>query len=271
MADIRIPEEIVTWMNSLNWGEHHDEYHAVKRWDIWYYLAAQGDPDAQDTVTYIEKKRWKRAKYQEGEPGDGLEFLAMHRAMIILINEKFPQHKSLFEGWKTPPTDPQDINDPVANGEDFDADKLAGIDLIENNHSFFQSEDHFGIFVETTIQPLPNNPNNRRTDKRYGNHNYLHNRWTDSDSPINLGDPKVNIFNKRFWNLHGWIDKVWTNFRKKSGLNDNDVDYKKSINYYLHMMNGHHHHMMNERLHEEATIGLDLERPKLLKNFFNNE
>jgi len=39
MADIKIPEEIITWMDSKNWGEHHDEYHAVKRWDIWYYLA----------------------------------------------------------------------------------------------------------------------------------------------------------------------------------------------------------------------------------------
>lgn len=85
MADIKLPEEIITWMTSLNWGEHHDEYHAVKRWDIWHYLAAQGDQDAKEIVAYIEAKQWKRAKYQEGESGDGLEFLAMHRAMLTTV------------------------------------------------------------------------------------------------------------------------------------------------------------------------------------------
>jgi hypothetical protein len=187
----------------------------------------------------------------------------MHRAMIILLEKKFPQYSSLFDGWKTPPTNPNDTEDPVQSGVAFDKDKLIGIDLIENNPNFFQTEDDFGVFIETTIQGLPNNPNNRRTDMRYGNHNYLHNRWTDNSSPINLGDPKVNIFNVRFWKLHGWIDMVWTKFRKAKGLSDNDPNYKKTIDYYVHMMDGHHHIM--------PMSFIELERPKLLKNFFANE
>jgi len=183
--------------------------------------------------------------------------------MIILLEKKFPQYSSLFDGWKTPPTNPNDTEDPVQSGVAFDKDKLIGIDLIENNPNFFQTEDDFGVFIETTIQGLPNNPNNRRTDMRYGNHNYLHNRWTDNSSPINLGDPKVNIFNVRFWKLHGWIDMVWTKFRKAKGLSDNDPNYKKTIDYYVHMMDGHHHIM--------PMSFIELERPKLLKNFFANE
>ena len=260
MADVRIPNEIETWMQSLGWGEHHDEYHAVKRWDIWYYLAAQGNQDAKDVVEYIEAKGWKRAKNQEGAKGDGLEFLAMHRAMILLLLKKFPQHAEIFKGWQTPPTDPSDLNDPVADGTEFDPEKKEGIRLIENEPKFFESEDHFGVFVETNIQATADNPNNRRADKRYGNHNYLHNRWTDNTSPVNLGDPKVNIFNARFWKLHGWIDNIWTKYRKNVGLSDEDPKYKELIEYYTHMMSGHHHMMIAKEV--------NMERPKLLKNIF---
>lgn len=60
------------------------------------------------------------------------------------------------------------------------------------------------------------------------------------NSPINLGNPTVNIFNQRFWNLHGWIDHVWGAFKAK-GLSDTDAAYQKMIDHYFHMMSGHHH------------------------------
>jgi hypothetical protein len=262
MPDIRLPEEIINWMTSLNWGEHHDEYHIVKRWDIWYHLAAQNDLEGKEVVAYIEANNWKRAKYQEGEPGDGLEFLAMHRAMLMMVKEEFPEHSSLFNGWKSPPTDPLDKEDPVVDGIEFDIKKSEGIQLIETNPDFFLSQDHFGIFIETTIQPTKENPNNRTSDTRYGVHNYLHNRWTDVNSPVNLGDPKVNIFNARFWKLHGWIDNAWTNYRREAGLNDEDPAYKSQIDYYIHMMQGHHHISKSNKI--------EIERPQRLKSFFKN-
>ncbi len=258
--DIRLPEEIISWMNERNWSSHHDEYHIVKRWDIWHYRAERGDAGAQGVVDYIQANEWQRAERQEGAPGDGLEFLGMHRAMLMLIRETFPQHAAFFTGWKTPPTDPGDVHDPVPGNVAFDAAKLQGVTLIETDTAFFTSEDHFGIFLETNIQATPENPDNRTPDGRFAVHNYLHNRWTDVASPVNLGDPKVNLFNARFY---GWIDEVWTTYRKKTGKSDNDPQYKDLIEHYLHMMQGHHHF---------AKIAKsDVARPERLKTFFQDD
>jgi len=262
MADIRIPEEIEKWMSSLNWGIHHVEYHMVKRWDIWQYRAALGNPQAIEVMEYMKKNQWERAKIQEGATGDGIEFLAMHRAMLLLLLEKFPQHRDIFKGWNSPPTDPADPHDPVTGGTPFNKGKEEAIKIIESDPDHFSSEDHFGIFIETNIQPLPENPDNRVPDERYGIHNYLHGRWTDPESPINLGDPEVNILNRRFWDLHGWIDTAWSTYRQRTGKNDNDPTYKKTIEYYKHMMSGHHHHHMKARRE-------NLNRPEILKRFFD--
>ena len=236
MADIRIPEEIITWMTSRNWGPHHVEYHTVKRWDIWHHRAAGGDQGAIAVVNFMNDRGWQRPAIQEGGTGDGLEFLAMHRAMLLLIKQQFPMHAPWFEGWNSPPTDPSDAGDPVANNSAFEAQKIEAIRLIQTDANFFLSEDHFGIFTETNIQPTPANPDNRTKDRRYGVHNYLHGRWTDTTSPVNLGDPEVNIFNARFWKLHGWIDKAWTTFRGRRGLSDDEPQYKSTIERYTEMI-----------------------------------
>lgn len=148
MADINIPSDLETWMKSVDWGAHHLEWHTIRRYYFWHELAEQGNTGAQETVEYIKEMGWKPAPYQEGAPNAGIDFLGMHRAMILLIIQKFPQHANIVKGWLTPPTDPSDPNDPVPSGETFSSDKQAGVTIIEKDPDFFSSEDKFGTFVE---------------------------------------------------------------------------------------------------------------------------
>lgn len=246
MADPRMPQEMIEWMRSALWGAHHDQWHFERRWDFWHFLAAQGNQSAQEMVTYATQQGWSRAAQQEGEVGNGLDFLMMHRAMLTLLSQHFPQHTHFIRGWFTPPQDTADAEDPVISGDPFDANRAAGVVRIENSPASFSDDDEFGLFIETNLRPIPGNPLNRSSDPQTGIHNYLHNRWTDESSDINLGDPTVNIFNHRFWKLHGWIDYQWWRFRRAKGYSDIDVQYQSSLQSYIHMMSGHgaHHAML---------------------------
>ena len=268
MSDVKMPDKLVSWMESVMWGEHHDQWHFERRWDFWFYFAEHGDADmrqtAKELIAYAQSQNWKRAELQEGDAGNGMDFLMMHRAMLHLIQEKFPEYQNLITGWQTPPTDPTDANDPVPGGASFDQVKAEGIKVIENDFADFADDDAYALFIETNIRPLPDNPANHDPDGRRGIHNYLHNRWTDPTSPINLGDPKVNIFNERFWKLHGWIDHQWTRFRKAKGLSDNDPSYLSLLAQYKHMMGGHMHPMFDELKEKTGTIM----RPAAFSRFF---
>ena len=66
-------------------------------------------------------------------------------------------------------------------------------------------------------------------DKSSGLHNYLHYRFQDAKSKIDIGDPSVNLQNKRFWRLHGWIERRWTEFRKIKNLSEQDPKYLAAL------------------------------------------
>src|SRR5690606_5119025 len=173
MADVRMPADIVSWMQNLNWGEHHDEWHYTRRWDFWPHLAANHpDPEVRQDLTamvqYANAQGWQRAALQEGDVGSGFEFLIMHRAMFHLLLQHFPHTQHLLRGWHTPPQDPADVDDSVENGVPFDADKADGIAIIETAAAHFQTEDQFGLFLETNLRPIPADPTNRDLDLRLG-------------------------------------------------------------------------------------------------------
>src|SRR4051812_2578353 len=119
MADIAVPTEISDWMTQLQWPEHHVEWHAVRQWDL------LSPSERQELID----RGWHRAARQEGAPGNGFDFLLMHRAMLELLREQFPQYSGLFVGWLNLPTDPDDISDPVPpqNVRAFNPDKLQAI------------------------------------------------------------------------------------------------------------------------------------------------
>lgn len=240
MADPRMPDDAGEWMRTLGWPAHHEQWHVESRWDYWRARAAQGDVRAQEIVDYAAEQGWSRAAIQEGATGHGLEFLAMHRAMLQLVGETFPQHASLLEGWPTPPRDSNAPDEEVPGGVAFLP----------------------AMAEATALRPTPADPLTRSSDPRTGIHNWLHNRWTDPASDVNLGDPTKNLFNARFWRLHGWIDRQWSRFRSAKGLSDEDPGYLALLEGYRAMMShphGHGHGFVLKRTGK---------RPAALERFF---
>jgi hypothetical protein len=228
MADPLMPDEIVTFMVSRDWGSHHLHWHVVRIWDL------LTDADRQ----WAESQGWSRYLVQEGEEGNGLQFLAMHRVMIRTLQQAFPQHGNLFAGWNQPPTDPADVNDPLPGGAatPFHPEMQRAIGRLHGELPSFDGEDGFGTYVETTLRPFPNDPRRRAAERSSGIHNYIHNRFADQNSSVNMGDPTVNILNQRFWRLHGWIDARWSAYRTASGRQDTDPRYVEALEEAEHHM-----------------------------------
>jgi hypothetical protein len=225
--DWSVSPEMVAWQRQRDWGTHHLMWHTVRRWDLL-------DPESLD---YAIKHGWSRAQFQEGVAGNGLEFLAMHRVMLQRLLAAFPHEtKKMIRAWRSPPTDPLDPENPLPDGQvtPFDPDLIRGIHALhECIHRYEHcrvTDDELGLFVETRLMPTPDDPAHRTSDLRRGIHNYLHNRWADPASPIDLGDPMVNLENILFWRLHGWIDRIWTEFRDAAGEDDaTDAVYQAAL------------------------------------------
>jgi hypothetical protein len=218
---LAMPAAILKFESEEGWGPHHLQWHTVRQWDLL-------QPSDQ---SWAKEQGWARADLQEGKKGNGLEFLAMHRVMIRTLTTKFPSHASLFAGWASPPTDSFDKNDPLPGGVDkpMDPSKLEAIDKLTNHIADFKTDDELGLFLETSLRPTSKDPAARSTDKSAGLHNTLHNRFMDPHSKIDIGDPSVNLQNKRFWRLHGWIESRWTAFRALKKLSDQDPAYEAAI------------------------------------------
>ena len=216
---LAMPAPMLTFLKAQDWGSHHLQWHTVRQWD-------RLQPSDQ---AWAKRQGWARADLPEGAKGNGLEFLAMHRVMIRILTQKFPTDAPLFKGWTVPPTSPTDKADPAPMDAAFDATKMKAIDKLQNHLADFKSDDELGLYLETTLRPTSRDPNARAADKSAGLHNYLHNRFMDPSSKIDIGDPSVNLQNKRFWRLHGWIESRWTEFRKIKHLTEADPAYAAAI------------------------------------------
>jgi hypothetical protein len=218
-----MPREIFDFVDQQDWGAHHLEWHTVRQWDR---LPADGQE-------WARRQNWGRAQIQEGAKGNGLEFLAMHRVMIRMMRERFSAHAELFDGWKTPPVDCADRSDPCGpdprSQGDFNPDKLEAIKKLEEDIGSFKDDDALGLYIETTARPTVIDPRAAAPDKSAGVHNYLHVRFMDPNSSIDIGDPSVNLKNRGFWRIHGWLEARWTEFRKIKNLSDEDPKYQAAI------------------------------------------
>jgi hypothetical protein len=240
MPDPEIPSEISAWMKAHHWGRHHTRWHTERNWDLL-------TPDELAAATQLGFRRYP---IQEGEEGNGLDFLAMHRVMIRLLVQAFPAHQALFQGWALPP------EDPFQPGEELPGQRRTPFSPLMSMASFrlqrgqtlraFTGDDELGRYLQTSLRPVPNAVQQRADDLTSGIHNYLHNRWADPNSPINLGDAEVNIFNERFWRLHGWIEQRWTRYRELTGRTEADFIYLRALQqseeHLAHEMHGHAGH-----------------------------
>ena len=212
-----VPKAVHEYLEKYQWGDYHIVFHMSRKW---FLLGDQGR-------SWLKRVGESRPDLQEGDPGNGVEFLTMHRAMI--------QH--LRDRWGTESL----TNDPdgrktfseVLDGYTTDAQMIAGLEKVGgdvakfkaglakiNNFASFTTEDEFGNFLQTTLrlsgQVDPNDSAIRFYDRDMtvgaGVHNWLHGQFQDASSPIDVGNPQTNLSNIMFWRIHGWIESKWKQF-----------------------------------------------------------
>lgn len=206
-------------MASYGWGMHQLQWHNERQWDLM-------SPGSRQAAIALG---WGRARRQEGDPGNGLDFLVMHRAMIELLRENFPGQAKRLQGWSTVPTDPNDPSEPMPfnrQPREFTSSMRTAVSNLESS-SFLRtlaSDDALGLYIQSRRLRGATNP-----DSTAGIHHYLHNRFSMPGDPADLGDPSLHLNNARFWRLHGWLDSRWTAYRQAKGLPPEDPTLRALI------------------------------------------
>jgi hypothetical protein len=148
--ELLLPQEILDWLKEQNWLQEHGDWHNIRRWDqSCTGTGAGGSCALADTMT---KRGLSRAPIQEGEPGDGYDFLVMHRHMIRGLEQAFPRHFEQIRGFRYVPTGKDDPENPIPWIDvRWSADQLEAIDMMENiarHLDLFTSEDDYAKWVQ---------------------------------------------------------------------------------------------------------------------------
>ena len=246
--------------------EHHAFWHAGRQWKNL----------SPSDRTFLEQRHY-HAPRQTGEAGAGLDFLAMHRNMIVMVNQQlaglhdpaYPQ----VQGWHPIPFNHADADYPMppawpgADQSVRDAKSQAVTTQWEQavNHRYestnwlaTQALDAVGSEIEQGI------------------HNWLHMHWAsehwfknqpgqDENDVRNdfLGSTYSSHVNKRFWKLHGWIDDRITQWKQAT---QQVVDFSN----VWEGPGGHQHHMMMATLEIKAPPQKPAPKvPESLRKFFD--
>jgi len=259
-----IPKEVHEYLAKYQWGTYHLIFHMSRRW----FIAGQRTRD------WLDGLHEQYADLQEGDPGSGLEFLAMHRAMIEHLRDKFADVEvpsniqdgagfktmgEVLDGWNTDEKMIKMIEDHGGDPTEFKAAALAVRD-------WNRSEDDFGLFLQTTLR-LSRMVDENDTEKRFydqdesggaGIHNTLHGIFSDQTgtSPIDVGDPGTNLSNQLFWGIHGWVEARWEEYEAHhTRTADEQEAYDHQIDRFrLHMQ-------LHSDFHEEHQEQLPIPPP----------
>gem|GEM_PF-3907996 len=212
-----VPKKVHEYLEKYQWGDYHIVFHMSRKW---YLLGDNGRG-------WLKRVGEASADLQEGDPGNGIEFLAMHRAMIQHLSNRWgneavtndpdgrTKFKDVLKGWTT---DDDVIKALEKRGGDV-AKFRAGLAKL-NDFRSFATEDEFGNFVQTTLRLSGEVDPDDSAIRFYardmapgaGFHNWLHGQFMDDSSPIDVGNPQTNLSNIMFWRIHGWIEAKWKQF-----------------------------------------------------------
>lgn len=212
-----VPENVHNYLEKYQWGDYHIVFHMSRKW---FLLGDSGRG-------WLKRVGEASADLQEGDPYNGIEFLTMHRAMIEHLTERWGDEKvendpdgrgtfaEVLQGWSTDEEVLANLEKAGGDVEHF----RAGLTKL-NDFASFESEDDFGLFLQTTLR-LSGQVDPDDTAKRFydrdtragaGLHNWLHGQFADDSSPIDVGNPQTNLSNIMFWRIHGWIEAKWKAF-----------------------------------------------------------
>jgi hypothetical protein len=225
--DLLVPQIVLDWMAENEFESAHDGWHLVRKWD--QSCLQSNAPATCRAAQRLVSQGLERAPIQQGGPGDGLAFMAMHRHMIHMLKETFPKHPTLFDGFtKVPRTTEDKENVATWHRISWGPENITGFDILENiekNLDMFASEDDLGNYIENTYRWTAQTPMEPTNQPGSGLHGALHSQWAISGSPGNLIEQAVDVRNFMFWRLHGWIDNVWERYRVAKGLSATDPEY----------------------------------------------
>lgn len=217
--DLIVQPEVLEWMKKGVWEQAHFQWHNIRRC-AGGLMGATDDPAGGGVNPCLTHKDLVPLNQEGKGPGDGLEFLAMHRHMIESMKQLWPKHAQQFEGWEHFPTKASDVPPqwqaawsawPANIAE---AAAKADDPASHMNEPGFESEGAFGQWIQTTT----------------GLHGALHFKWVRSNnSEHGLGNQFTNVDNYMFWKMHGWIDNVWDRYRAAQGKTPHDQDIRDAV------------------------------------------
>jgi len=215
--DLTVQPEVLEWFKARVWEQAHFQWHNIRRCTSG---AATADPQGGNVNPCKTNPELIPTNQENKGPGDGLEFLAMHRHMIQSLKQLWPKHTEQFEGWEHFPTKASDM--PKQWQGDWSAwpaniataGSKADDPASHMSETGFESEGAFGQWIQSTS----------------GLHGALHFKWVrPNNADHGLGNQFANIDNYMFWKMHGWIDKVWDRYRAAKNQKPTDQDIKDAV------------------------------------------
>ena len=230
--DVLLPQAVVDWLDELGLETAHNDWHSERRWDSVCGVSFASASDCAFAQQLVAAGR-QRAEAQQGAPGSGLAFLAMHRHMLHQLRAAFPTHPELATGFSHLPRTRADAENPTPwKTLRWSSDNVIGFEVLENIEQHldqFPDEDALGLYMESNLRWSPFNPTLSTRDPGAGVHSALHNQWAVNRSPGNLGRTDTALRNATFWRLHAFLDDVWSRYRAARGLSDGDRDYLRAL------------------------------------------
>jgi hypothetical protein len=230
--DLLLPQPVLDWLGENELEIKHDAWHSTRRWD-----SACGESFASGAdcgfAQQLTAAGLERAEAQQGAPGSGLAFLAMHRHMLMQLRTTFPSHPELFTGFEHLPRTRADAENPTPwKRLSWTSDNLYGFEVLEHIEAHldqFQDDDALGVYIESNLRWTSTVPVAASGDAGAGVHAALHNQWAVNRSPGNLGRTDTALRNVIFWKLHAFLDDVWSRYRAARGLSEMEDTYMRAL------------------------------------------
>ena len=153
--DLTVQPEVLEWFKARVWEQAHFQWHNIRRCTSACTPRMRQGGGVNPCKTNPELIPTNQ---ENKGPGDGLEFLAMHRHMIQSLKQLWPKHTEQFEGWEHFPTKAADVPKQwQADWKDWMADVASNGAKADDPASHmsetgFESEGAFGQWIQSTSQ-----------------------------------------------------------------------------------------------------------------------
>lgn len=229
------PEELPPKLKAYFGRKDSRKHHA-----LWHYVRVVWPIIPDDRQAELASAQFQPPRLR-GEFLSGLDFIAMHRQMILDAQNRKTELGPLPAGWTEIPFDPNDPEWPMPPTYDGIPEpswkEPAATAKFKKEASQFPtlpanslSSPAHRIYQEMSLDYL-----GRRIEN--GIHDWMHIHWSSAPTAqdINslendwLASPYSSHINVRFWKIHGWINDRVNDWAKANGVSDVDALLKNAF------------------------------------------